>query len=159
MIDAIDWALLEIVQKDGRISVVDLAERVGLSKTPCHKRLRRLERDGLIRGYIADIDSEKVGIGYLVFVQVKLEATTTARLEEFNRMVRTVPEITSCHMLSGGYDYLLKIRTRDMASYRELLGEVIAQLPGVAQTATFPVMEEVKDATDFMSAVPKPHNG
>lgn len=144
--DAIDRRLISEIQRRGRISIIDLAECIGLSKTPCQKRLRRLEELGVIRGYRADIDPEKVNCGYLVFVQVKLESTKTESLNRFNASVKAVPEIASCHMLSGGYDYLLKIRTRDMASYRELLGGVIAQLPSVAQTATFPVMEEVKDS-------------
>ena len=145
--DNIDKRLVREIQRDGRISIIDLAERIGLSKTPCQKRLRRLEQQGVIRGYRADIDPAKINCGYLVFVQVKLESTTTVSLERFNKSVRAVDEIMSCHMLSGGYDYLLKVRTRDMSAYRELLGDVIAQLPGVAQTATFPVMEEVKDSS------------
>ena len=144
-VDSIDQQILQIVQADGRIAVVDLAERVNLSKTPCVKRLRRLERDGFIRGYRAEIDPRKVALGYLVYVQVKLESTTSGRLRAFNTAVKDVPEILSCHMLSGGYDYLLRVRTSDMESYRVLLGDVISALPGVHQISSYPVMEEVKD--------------
>ncbi len=147
--DNFDLKLLHEIQRDGRVAVVELADRIGLSKTPCQKRLRRLEQNGVIRGYRAEIDPAKIDCGYLVFVQVKLESTTTGQLERFNKMVKAVPEIMSCHMLSGGYDYLLKVRTKNMTTYRALLGDVIAQLPGVSQTSTFPVMEEVKDSHEL----------
>ena len=120
---------------------------MGLTKTPCLTRLRRLEKTGYIDGYQARINPHKVDQSYLVYVQIKLENTTSQTLRNFNQAARATPDIMSCHMLSGGYDYLLKIRTRDMASYRELLGDVIASLPGVLTTASFPVMEEVMDRT------------
>jgi len=144
-LDNIDKNILRILQNDGRISIVNLAERVGLTKTPCLTRLRRLEKTGYIDGYQARINPHKVDQSYLVYVQVKLENTTSQTLRNFNQAAKATPDIMSCHMLSGGYDYLLKIRTRDMASYRELLGDVIASLPGVLTTASFPVMEEVMD--------------
>ena len=146
-LDNIDKNILRILQNDGRISIVNLAERVGLTKTPCLTRLRRLEKTGYIDGYQARINPHKVDQSYLVYVQIKLENTTSQTLRNFNQAAKTTPDIMSCHMLSGGYDYLLKIRTRDMASYRELLGDVIASLPGVLTTASFPVMEEVMDRT------------
>ncbi len=146
-LDNIDKNILRILQNDGRISIVNLAERVGLTKTPCLTRLRRLEKTGYIDGYQARINPHKVDQSYLVYVQIKLENTTSQTLRNFNQAAKATPDIMSCHMLSGGYDYLLKIRTRDMASYRELLGDVIASLPGVLTTASFPVMEEVMDRT------------
>lgn len=146
-LDNIDKNILSILQTDGRLSVVDLAKRVSLSKTPCLTRLRRLEKTGYILGYQARINPHKVGQGYLVYVQVKLQNTTSQTLKKFNNSVKAIPDIMSCHMLSGGYDYLLKVRTQDMGSYRELLGEVIASLPGVQTTASFPVMEEVKESS------------
>lgn len=145
-LDNIDENILRTLQMDGRLSIVELAKQVGLSKTPCLTRLRRLEKTGYILGYQARIDPHKVGQGYLVYVQVKLENTTSQTLKKFNLAAKAIPDIMSCHMLSGGYDYLLKIRTRDMTDYRELLGDVIANLPGVQTTASFPVMEEVKDS-------------
>lgn len=144
-IDFTDRRILEELQRDGRIAFVDLAERVNLSKSPCLKRLRRLEKQGYITGYRAEIDPDKIAQGYLVYVQVKLESTKRDFLETFNAKVKEVPQILTCHMMSGGYDYLLKVRTRDMHAYRELLGDVISALPGVSQTSTFPVMEQVKD--------------
>lgn len=147
LLDPIDRRILNRLQQDGRMSVVDLAEHVHLSKSPCLQRLRRLERDGFIRGYRADLDPQKVAHGYLVYVQVKLENTSRDILETFNAGVQSVPQILTCHMMAGGYDYLLKIRTADMTAYRALLGDVISVLPGVNTTSTFPVMEEVKDTT------------
>ena len=146
-LDVTDLAILREVQADGRVSIVDLAERVNLTKSPCLKRLRRLERDGFIASYHAILDAEKIEQAISFFVQVKLESTTSKNLEAFNAAVRAEPQILGCHMLSGGYDYLLKVRTKDMHAYRELLGEVISDLPGVYQTSTFPVMEEVKDSS------------
>jgi len=146
-LDNIDKNILDILQFEGRISIVDLAKRVGLSKTPCLTRLRRLEKTHYIEGYQACINPAKVNQGYLVYVQVKLENTTSQTLKTFNEAVKIIPDIMSCHMLSGGYDYLLKVRTEDMISYRDLLGDVIASLPGVLQISSFPVMEEVKDSS------------
>jgi Lrp/AsnC family leucine-responsive transcriptional regulator len=111
-----------------------------------------LERSGYILGYSARLDPVKIQQGHLVYVQVKLKNTSSASLTAFNKAVRGVPEILTCHMLSGGYDYLLKIRTKDMASYRQLLGDVISDLPDVLQTSTFPVMEEVKDSSALLIA-------
>ena len=144
-LDYTDLRILFELQRSGRMSVVDLAEKVNLSKTPCLQRFRRLERDGYILGYRARLDPKKIKQGHLVYVQVKLKDTSAETLDNFNTAAVETPEILTCHMLSGGFDYLLKIRTTDMASYRALLGDVIAGLPGVLQTSTFPVMEEVKD--------------
>jgi len=147
VIDLFDEKILNVIQQEGRIPVVDLASRISLSKSPCLQRLRRLERDGIIKEYRAILDSKKVGQSYLVFLQVKLESTTTDMLAQFNEAVKKVPGIQACHMVSGGFDYLLKVRTRDMESYRAMLGDAIANLPGVYQTSTFPVMEEVHDTS------------
>ncbi len=147
-LDPTDLRILREIQTQGRLAAVDLAERVNLSKSPCLKRLRALEKSGLIKGYRAELDARRLSYGHLVFVQVKLANTTRAKLEEFNAAVQCVPQIQSCHMMSGGYDYLLKIRTRDMSHYRTLLGDVLSELPGIAQTSTFAVMEEVKDTME-----------
>ena len=144
-IDTYDRKILDVLQRSGRIQINELAEEIGLSKTPCLTRLRRLEDRGFIRGYRANIDPKKVDLGHLVYIQVKLESTARRALEKFNVAVRGVPEILTCHMMSGGYDYLLKVRSADVGSYRALLGDVIAHLPGVLQTSSFPVLEEVKD--------------
>ena len=125
--------------------VAELARRVGLSKTPVQARLRRLEKDGYIRGYSAIIDRARIGEGHIAFVQVELEDTRSSALAAFNKAVLAVPEIEQCHMTAAGFDYLLKVRTRDISSYRKILGERISALPHVARTSTFVTMETVKD--------------
>lgn len=144
-LDRIDRAILAALARDGRLSMARLGETVGLSKTPVQARVRRLERDGYIRGYAAVIDRERMGDGHVAFVQVKLAETRSAALEAFNRAVLAVPEVEQCHMIASSFDYLLKVRTRDIAAYRRVLGERISALPHVAQTSTFVAMETVKD--------------
>lgn len=138
-------AILRELQKNARITVTELASRVGLSKTPCQIRMKRLEEQGYILGYIALIDQKKLGTKYVAFVQVSLSDTRTRALQAFNEAVRKVPEIEQCHMTAANFDYLLKVRTSDMDSYRAVLGEKISSLPYVTQTSTFVVMENVKD--------------
>jgi len=143
MLDSTDRKILKLLQAHGRITITELSEQVNLSKTPCTERVRRLERDGYLVGYRAVIDPVQIGLGALVFVQVSLERTTTNVLDRFNAEVRRIPEIESVHMIAGGFDYLLKVRARDMAHYRQVLGDRIGSLPGVSQTHTYPVMETV----------------
>ncbi len=145
MPDAIDIRILKVLQTNGRISITELAESVNLSKTPCTERVRRLEREGYLTGYRAILDPDLLGLTTLVFVQVQLERTTTGVLDRFNAAVRLIPEVEAAHMIAGGFDYLLKVRTRDMAHYRQVLGDRIGALPGVAQTHTYPVMETVTE--------------
>ncbi|TCS60685.1 Lrp/AsnC ligand binding domain-containing protein [Varunaivibrio sulfuroxidans] len=144
-LDPIDRRILREIQSDGRLSVVALARRVGLSKTPCMERLRRLEAGGFVQGYGAHLDPDRLGAGHLAFVQVTLGTTTSAALEAFNRGVEQIAEVQGCYMIAANFDYLLKVRTRDIQSYRRVLGERIAALPHVTQTSTFVVMETVKD--------------
>ena len=146
-LDKFDWRILEVVQRDGRLSLADLSEHVGLSKTPCQIRLKRLEEEGFITGYHARLNMRKIRKNYVVFIQVKLEATSRRHLEQFNAAVRKIDAIQSCHMMAGGFDYLLKVRCRNMDEYRIILTDHINDLPGVNQTTTFPVMEEVKRVT------------
>ena len=144
-LDAIDRKILKALQKDGRMSITELSEVIALSKTPCAERVKRLEKSGLIKGYRADLSAADLGLPYVTFVQVSLERTTTDVLEKFNLAAQRVPEIEACHMVAGGFDYLLKVRTRDMAHYRQVLGDQIGALPGVANTHTYPVMQTVVD--------------
>lgn len=144
-IDSFDDAILKIVAGEGRISVTNLAQRINLSKSPTQARLRRLEKDGIIKGYTAQFDAAKLGLSHTAFVEVKLADTREASLNAFNKAVLTIPEIEQCHMIAGGFDYLLKVRTSDMRSYRRVLGERISALPNVAHTSTHVVMEDVKD--------------
>lgn len=145
-LDRINQRILAELQGDGRLSMAALADRVGLSKGPVAARVQRLEAEGYILGYGARINQRKLGMAQIAFVQVTLSDTTTEALEAFNAAIRRAPEVESCHMIAGGFDYLLKVRTVSVAAYRRALGETIARLPHVAQTSTFMAMEEVKEA-------------
>jgi Lrp/AsnC family leucine-responsive transcriptional regulator len=143
--DRYDLAIIAELQRNARITITELASRVGLSKTPCQLRMQRLAKDRYILGYTALIDKSKLGDKHIAFVQVTLNDTKTRALNAFNQAVRSVAEIEQCHMIAGDFDYLLKVRTADMESYRSILGEKISSLPHVVQTSTFVVMESVKD--------------
>jgi len=144
-LDRTDLKIIAELQKNARITVTELASRVGLSKTPCQVRMRRLEDEGYITGYTALVDQSRLGRNHIAFVQVTLSNTSSKALANFNDAVRKIAAVEQCHMIAGGFDYLLKIRTRDMAAYRLVLGEEISALPHVQQTTTFVVMENVKD--------------
>lgn len=147
-LDAYDRRILTILARDGRIAITELARRIGLSKTPCQARVRKLEDEGYIRGYRAVLDPAMLGQGHVTFVEVRLSDTREAALRAFNAAVRNVPEIEQCHMIAGAFDYLLKVRSRDIDAYRRVLGEVVSALPHVASTSTHVSMEAVKDAAD-----------
>lgn len=144
-LDPIDRRILSVLAQDGRITVTALADAVGLSKTPAQARMRRLEKAGYIKGYRAVIDPVRMGRAHIAFVQVSLSDTRAEALDAFNRAVRALDAVEQCHMIAGGFDYLLKVRTPDIAAYRKVLGEEISTLPHVAQTSTFVVMETVID--------------
>ena len=146
-IDRIDRRILDVMQKDGRISNLKLAEQVSLSPTAVLARVQRLTKDGFILGYEARLNPLKLGAGMLVFVEVLLDRTSPNVFEQFKAAVQVRDEIMECHMVAGGFDYLLKTRTADMNSYREFAGSVLWQLPGVRETRTYAVMEEVKNTT------------
>ncbi|MEQ8229670.1 MAG: Lrp/AsnC ligand binding domain-containing protein [Rhodospirillales bacterium] len=148
-LDAFDRRILDVLAGDGRITITNLSQKVGLSKTPCQNRMRRLEKDGFIVGYRAVLDPARLGAGHIAFVQVTLSSTTSSALETFNAAAREVPEIEQCHMIAGGFDYLLKVRTSNIDSYRKILGERISGLPHVSHTSTFVVMESVVDLQVF----------
>jgi len=143
-LDAIDRRILRALQLDGRMSNLALARMVGLTPTPCQERVRRLERDGVITGYAARLDPVRLDLGLTVFVQVTLDRTTTDVFGSFANSIQSFASITECHMVAGGFDYLLKIRCRDMADYRRILGEELGSIDGIAQTHTYAVMEEIK---------------
>lgn len=147
-LDQIDRRILGELRRNGRITVTDLATRAGISKTPCQNRIRRLERDGYLLGFTAIVDHVKLGQGHVAFVQVHLSDTTERALRAFNDAVRNVAAVEQCHMIAGGFDYLLKVRTADIIEYRRTLGETIACLPHVSHTSTFVAMESVKDRGD-----------
>ena len=143
--DRFDLAIITELQRNARITITELASRVGLTKTPCQIRMRRLERNGYILGYTVQINKSKLGDKHIAFAQVTLNDTKTRALDAFNQAVRGITEIEQCHMIAGSFDYLLKVRTANMETYRTILGEKISSLPHVVQTSTFVVMESVKD--------------
>lgn len=137
--------MLAVLAEDGRIALTELAARVGLSRTPCQLRLKRLRALGVIRGFRAVVDRRLLGLDHVAFVEVRLSDTREVALRAFNEAVKRVVEIEECHMIAGAFDYLLKVRTRDIADYRRVLGEVISSLPHVANTSTHVSMEAVKE--------------
>jgi Lrp/AsnC family leucine-responsive transcriptional regulator len=143
-LDPIDRRILALLQEDGRLPAVELAERIGLSPTSTGERLRRLQKEGVIMGFRARLDPRRLGLDLVVFVEVSLDKTTADVFERFGEAVRRAPEVLECHMVAGGFDYLVKTRVADMAAYRRFLGEVLLALPGVRETRTYAVMEEVK---------------
>jgi len=145
-LDKIDARILRALQSDGRISNLKLAEAVHLSPTAVLERVKRLTRDGFILGYEARLNPDKLGAGLLVFIEVVLDRTTHDAMGIFKAAVQVRPEILECHLVAGGFDYLIKTRVADMHAYRELLASVIWSLPGVRETHTYAVMEEVKNS-------------
>lgn len=143
-IDRTDRRILDLLQRDGRMTNADLAQRVGLPPTSMSDRVRRLQKQGYITGFTARLDPVRIGLELLVFVEVSLDKTTPDAFERFSRAVQSAPEILECHMVAGGFDYLVKARVTDMAHYRAFLGDVLLSMPGVSETRTYPVMEEVK---------------
>ncbi|WDE04921.1 winged helix-turn-helix transcriptional regulator [Thalassomonas viridans] len=143
VLDRIDLMILDVLQKDGRISNVDLAKQVNLSASPCLERVRRLESEGYIERYGAVLSAAKLKYGMSAFIQVTLDRTTADVFNQFREEVVKIKEVAECHMVAGGFDYLLKLRFEDMEAYREILG-VIVELPAVSQTHTYVVMENVK---------------
>lgn len=144
-LDPFDRRILAALVEDGRMSVTDLSARVGLSKTPCQVRLRRLIDEGYIEGFRAILNPAKLGLDHVAFVEVKLSDTREQALEEFNAATRRIPEVEECHMIAGRFDYLLKVRTADIKRYRQVLGEKISSLPHVASTSTSVAMQAVKE--------------
>jgi Lrp/AsnC family leucine-responsive transcriptional regulator len=151
-LDRVDRRIIDELRLDGRLSVAALSRRVGISKTPCQLRLKRLIETGFIKGFRAIIDFDRIGEGHIAFAQVKLTNTTEEALGAFRDAVMQVEEIEECHMIAGSFDYLLKIRTADIQGYRAVLGDSISTLPHVASTSTFVVMESLVD----QGAEPRP---
>ncbi len=144
-LDRFDRAILAALGEDGRMSIADLARRIGLSKSPTQARLRRLEANGTITGYRVLVDPIRMGLDHVAFVEVRLTDTRETALAAFNAAVIRVPEIEQVHLIAGNFDYLMKVRTGSMNDYRLLLAEVISTLPYVAGTSTYVAMEAVKE--------------
>ena len=144
--DRIDRKILDCLQREGRISMTELAERVGLSASPCTERVRRMEREGVITGYHARVSPEALGKTLLVFVEIKLSAKSGDVFEKVRRELLHMPEVMECHLVSGDFDYLVKFRLRGMGEYRHLLGDILKKLPVAAESRSYVVMEEVKES-------------
>src|SRR5436190_18676957 len=146
-LDAIDLKILDALQRDGRLSNVTLAKTVGLSPTPCAERVRALEAAGIIAGYCARLDAERLDLGLLVFIEIAIDRTSQDAFDQFAAAMLRIPQVQECHMVAGGFDYLVKVRVPDMAAYRAFLGEVLSRVPGIRATHSYAVMERVKEST------------
>lgn len=144
-LNRIDRNILRILQDDGRITYAELARQVGLTTTPCIERVKRLEREGYIRGYTALLEPEHLGAGLIVFVQIRLDRTSKDSFDQFKSAVIKLPEVQECYLVSGNFDYLIKARVADMNAYREFLGETLLTVPGVQASTSIVVMEAVKE--------------
>ena len=145
-IDRTDRKILDLLQRQGRISMTELAEQVGLSASPCTERVRRMEREGVITGYHARVSPEALGKTLLVFVEIKLAAKSGDVFEQVRRELLHMPEVMECHLVSGDFDYLVKFRLKGMGEYRHLLGNILKKLPVAAESRSYVVMEEVKES-------------
>ncbi len=148
-VDRIDKNILVELQKNGRLSNVELSKRVGLSPTPCLERVKRLEAEGYINGYRASLNPELLDAALLVFVEITLTKTSPDVFSDFSSAVQDLDVIQECHLVSGDFDFLLKTRVKDMAAYRELLGDTLLRLPAVSESRTYVVMEEVKSTNEL----------
>jgi Lrp/AsnC family leucine-responsive transcriptional regulator len=146
-LDRISKKILKELQKDGRIANVDLAKRVHLSPAACLERVKKLQDAGFILGYTALLNPQLLDASLVVFIEVVLDRTTPEVFEEFRKSVQRIDEVMECHMVAGGFDYLIKARVKDMNAYRDFLGRALQQLKGVRETHTYAVMEEVKYTT------------
>jgi len=143
-VDQIDRKILRALQDDGRITNNALAQKCGLSSAACFERVKRLRESGVILGYTALLDPAKLDRELMIFVEVLLDRTTDDAFAAFAAHVRKLPDVIECHMVAGGFDYLLKVRVADMAAYRSFLGDTLVALPGIRETRTYAVLEEVK---------------
>lgn len=150
-LDRVDRHILDLLQQDGRMSMTELADRVGLTVTPCIERVRRLEREGVITGYHARVSPAALGAGLLVFVEISITHKSDRSFEEFRNAILRIPQVQECHLVSGDFDYLVKARIGEIGQYRSLLGDILLRIPGVTQTKSCIVMEEVKE-TMFIPA-------
>ena len=145
--DDADLRILRILQDDARITNQELAQRAGMSPATSFERVKRLRASGVITGYTALLDPARLGCALMIFIEVLLDRTNDDVFAAFARHVRAVPQVLECHMVAGGFDYLLKVRVSDMAAYRQFLGEILVAMPGVRETRTYAVLEEVKQTT------------
>jgi Lrp/AsnC family leucine-responsive transcriptional regulator len=146
-LDALDVRILNILQDNARITTLELAEQVGLSPTPCARRVKRLEDDGLIQRYVTLLDEKKAGLDLSVFISVRLRAQTAETMEKFERSVRSIPEISECYLVSGVHDYLLHLRVADVDALREFLRNRLVTIEGIAEAQSSIVLDKIKYST------------
>lgn len=144
-LDRIDLAILERLQRDGRLTNVQLAEKVGLSPTPCLRRVRRLEQLGIINGYRAMLDRKKAGLGITIFVSIKIDGHRAQNAADAQNIFRDMPEVISCHVVSGDADFLLEIVVPDLEAYEELVFHRLLALPVVKDVHSNFVIRTVKE--------------
>lgn len=147
MLDTIDRNILRTLQQDGRITNQELAARSGISPSACFDRLRKLREQGYVQDIVALLDPERLNRALLIFIEIHLDRTTNNVFEQFSELMHSLPEVLECHMVAGGFDYLLKVRVADMAAYRRFLGNSLTTMPGVRETRTYAVLEVVKYTT------------
>ena len=148
-LDRIDKNILRELQKNGRISNVELSKRVGLSPTPCLERVKRLEKKAVIKSYTALVDPSYLNASLLVYIEITLERSSADVFDRFNKAANQLDEILECHLVSGNFDYLLKTRVADMSAYRKMLSQTLLALPDIKDSRTYVVMEEVKYLTSI----------
>ncbi|MCL6262622.1 winged helix-turn-helix transcriptional regulator [Craterilacuibacter sp. RT1T] len=148
-LDKTDKKILRELQGNARIAMTELADKVGLSTTPCSERVKRMEREGVISGYYTRLNPALLGAGLLVFVEIKLSSKSGDIFDAFRRDVQKIPEILDCHLVSGDFDYLIKARIADMSQYRKLLGDILLKLPAANESKSYVVMEEIKETLNL----------
>ncbi len=153
-LDRIDIRILGLLQSDAKLSNIKLAELVNLSPTAALARVQKLTREGFIVGYEARLNPVMLNNGFVVFVEILLDKTTPNVLDEFSHAVRQIPEIIECHMISGGFDFVVKIRCANMDEFRKISGQILWQLPGIKETRSYPVMEVIKESQQIHLKMP-----
>ncbi|MGB6113916.1 MAG: winged helix-turn-helix transcriptional regulator [Comamonas sp.] len=144
-IDRIDRKILDALQREGRLPMTELAQRIGLTTSPCTERVKRLEREGVIEGYHARVNPEALRRTLLVYVELTLSSKSTQIFDAVRQALLLEPRVLECHLISGSFDYLVKVRLTAMREYRELLGHILRQIPVPAQSNSYVVMEEIKE--------------
>ncbi|AXY03578.1 winged helix-turn-helix transcriptional regulator [Vibrio alfacsensis] len=143
-LDRIDLQILRLLHSKGRLPIVELAKHVNLTTSPCSERVKRLEREGYINGYHAEINAEKLGLDVQVFIHIRLDQTSFSIFEKFAQAVELLPEVEECYSLSGDFDTMIKVRVKSMKAYQEFMSSKMGTLPGVIQTRSEVVIEEHK---------------
>lgn len=146
-LDAIDRKLLNELQENGRLPVTDLAHKVGLTTSPCLRRLKMLEQAGVIKGYAAQVDQSKVGLPVSVFISIKLERQREEALERFERAIRDCPEVVECYLMTGTRDYLLRVVAKDLSAYEQFLKDTLTRIDGVASIESSFALAQVKHSS------------